>query len=134
MTPPEAPLTRVLVVDDDLAVRRVTGRYLAMLGYAVVEAADGQEALHHVGADGPFDLVLSDIALPGIRGPALVRELRARLPELRVVLMTGYAIEVLDPRDWPAATGFLLKPFSLAELRACLERCQSNVDNKRTQP
>jgi CheY-like chemotaxis protein len=109
-----APVTSftVLLVDDDDAVRKVTARYLARLGYSVVEAADGRRALQLTGPDSRIDLVLSDIALPGMRGPVLLSALRARCPSLRAVLMTGYAPEALQPEYWPPDTGFLAKPFT----------------------
>jgi len=119
-----APVTSftVLLVDDDDAVRKVTARYLARLGYSVVEAADGRRALLLTGPESRIDLVLSDIALPGMRGPVLLSELRARCPSLRAVLMTGFAPEALHPEDWPPDTGFLAKPFTLQDLRLCLAR------------
>lgn len=120
----DAPVTSftVLLVDDDDAVRKVTARYLAQLGYSVIEAADGRQALLLTGPESRIDLVLSDIALPGMRGPALLSELRARCPSLGAVLMTGFAPEALHPEDWPPDTGFLAKPFTLQDLRLCLAR------------
>lgn len=124
----------VLLVDDDAAVRRVTGRYLALLGYTVVEAASGWDALALTRAELRIDLLLSDIALPGMRGPALLEALRQQQPALRAVLMTGYAAEALDPGQWPANTGLITKPFTLDELRACLARCLRRATCDRSTP
>jgi CheY-like chemotaxis protein len=112
----------VLLVDDDDAVRRVMARYLKRLGCSVIEAADGLRALRLAGPESGIDLVLSDIALPGMRGPALVSESRARWPSLPAVLMTGFAPEALHPEDWPPDTPLLTKPFTLQDLRLCLAR------------
>jgi len=112
----------VLLVDDDDAVSQVTARYLAMLGYTVVVAADAARALALAMQETRVDLVLSDIALPGMRGPALVRELRLRRPSLPTILMTGFAPETLSPEDLPHETGILTKPFTIEEIRVCLAR------------
>jgi len=108
----------ILLVDDDDAVRRVTARYLALLGYTVVEAADATRAL--AAAVGRIDVVLSDIGLPGMPGPALLEALRSTRPALRAVLMTGFSMEALHPESWPPDTRLLSKPFTIDELRACL--------------
>lgn len=128
----ERPERAVLLVDDDAAVRRVTARYLALLGYTVIEAANAEEALAVSARDGRIDLVLSDIALPGIRGPALLQELRVRRPDVPAVLMSGFAPEALHPASWPAGTGFLTKPFDLSELRLSLRRyCDGSAVERR---
>jgi CheY-like chemotaxis protein len=119
----------VLLVDDDDAVRRVTARYLALLGYTVVEAGEAGRAL--TAAEGRVDVVLSDIGLPGMSGPALIEELRSRRPTLRTVLMTGFALEALRPEDWPPGTGFLTKPFTVDELRACLDGTNNDSESER---
>jgi two-component system cell cycle sensor histidine kinase/response regulator CckA len=119
----------VLLVDDDEAVRRVTARFLALLGYTVVEAGNAAQAL--AAAEGPVDVVLSDIVLPGIRGPALLEQLRSRRPSLRTVLMTGYAREALHLEELPQGTGLLTKPFTLDELRACLGGTGDHTEHER---
>jgi CheY-like chemotaxis protein len=116
---PNCARPTILLVDDDDAVRRVTARYLALLGYTVVEAADATRAL--AAAEGRVDVVLSDIGLPGMPGPALLEALRSRRPTLRAVLMTGFSMEALHPEAWPPGTRLLSKPFTIDELRACLE-------------
>ncbi len=123
----------VLLVDDDTAVRRVTARYLGLLGYRVLEAADASEALALAAADVRIDVVLSDIVLPGMRGPALLQELRVLRPGVGAVLMTGFALEALHTADWPADTGFLTKPFDVGELRLSLSRCRTGLAVERRQ-
>jgi two-component system, cell cycle sensor histidine kinase and response regulator CckA len=103
----------VLVVDDLPIVRGAVRAMLEAGGYRVLEAADGAEALRvaeqHAGR---VDLLMSDVVMPGMRGPELAERLVARFPELRVVLTSGYA------EDAAALTGatFLQKPFTAAEL------------------
>jgi CheY-like chemotaxis protein len=114
---PDRPF-RVLLIEDDTAVRKVTIRYLGLLGFAVIEAASPAQALELAAPEERIDLVLSDIAMYGMRGPAVVHELRTRRPDLPAILMTGFAIEAVSNRCWPPRTRLLLKPFSLDELRA----------------
>jgi two-component system, cell cycle sensor histidine kinase and response regulator CckA len=103
----------VLVVDDLPIVRGAVRAMLEAGGYGVLEAADGAEALRvaeqHAGR---IDLLMSDVVMPGMRGPELAERLVARFPGLRVVLTSGYA------EDAAALTGatFLQKPFTAAEL------------------
>ncbi|MGD8859038.1 MAG: PAS domain-containing protein [Myxococcales bacterium] len=117
----EASAGRVLVVDDLRQVRRVAALSLRGAGYAVAEAADAEEALSLIDR-GHFDLVLTDVRMPGRDGVQLAEELAERRPGLPVVLMSGYA-------DAPVErTGLtvLFKPFSpdrlLAEVRAHLQQ------------
>lgn len=133
----------ILLVDDDDAVRRVLARYLVQLGYWVIEAGDAVHALLLTTPESRVDLVLSDIVLPGMRGPALLRELRLRWASVKTLLMTGYAEEALHREDWPPGTGLLVKPFALEELRLVLARqvgpgtnpvpCAAPTSEERTQ-
>jgi two-component system cell cycle sensor histidine kinase/response regulator CckA len=111
--PPEIPPGdggRILVVEDEAAVRRVASRILAGHGYEVVSAATPAEALQHAAA---VDLVLSDVVLPGMSGGGLVTRLRETRPDLPVVFMSGY----IDPSDTlPPHAAFLGKPFTRADL------------------
>jgi CheY-like chemotaxis protein len=83
---------RILVVEDDPMVREFASGTLIALGYSVICAADAREALRILETDGPFDLVFSDVVMPGpIDGRAMASEIEARHPNLPVVLATGYA-------------------------------------------
>ena len=81
----------ILLVDDDDAVREVTAGILEDLGYGVVEAASGREALELFDASPRIDLVLLDFAMPGMNGMEVARELRARRPSLPILFATGFA-------------------------------------------
>jgi two-component system cell cycle sensor histidine kinase/response regulator CckA len=81
----------VLVVEDEPALASIFRRALEQRGYSVLTAADGREALRLVDQAGNrVDLLLSDIVMPGIGGRELVWHLRARIPDLRVILASGY--------------------------------------------
>lgn len=104
----------VLVVEDEAAVRGVTVRLLRGLGYRVLEAASGREALalaeRH---DGPLDLLVTDVNMPGMGGPELASRLLALRPETPVLFVSGRQDE-LSLGDSEAA--FLQKPFSTKDL------------------
>jgi two-component system cell cycle sensor histidine kinase/response regulator CckA len=111
----------VLVVDDDEWVRAVTARSLRRAGYGVLEAADANGALNILGdvAGRCVQVVLTDIAMPGMSGRALAATLADRWPSVRVVLMTGLPTSAHEhPRNPPLA--LLLKPFSRHELLAAI--------------
>jgi CheY-like chemotaxis protein len=95
----------VLVVEDEPAIREVVADLLEGEGYAVRQAADGLEALDELEVD-DVDLVLSDVRMPRLDGPALARRLRRHGSAVPVVLMSAVDVEV----DLPGV-GFLPKPF-----------------------
>lgn len=99
----------ILVVDDEQIFRDLEARVLARHGFKVLVAADGQEALSIVEQrEVRIDLVLSDIVMPGMTGPQLVKRVKQLSPNTKAVLMTGYtSLESTDP-DVPVLT----KPFS----------------------
>ena len=111
---------RVLVVEDEGAVRRLTRRVLEGAGYTITEAADGPKALAAVAAaPAPFDLVVTDVIMPGMSGQELARQLLARQPGLRILYVSGYSDEAILPLGrLPGGTAFLQKPFEPAVLLA----------------
>lgn len=122
MTAPRpTPDLRILVVDDEPSVRTVARLMLERAGYTVEEADDAAAALARVRSGRSFALVLLDVSLPDRAGPDLIPELRAVLPDARVVLASGRAEEDVPDHG---ADGFLPKPFSrdqlLAAVRAAL--------------
>jgi PAS domain S-box-containing protein len=117
--PRRAPrLARVLVVEDDDAVRRFAVRSLERAGYDVLTAADGAEAMRLSDAhEGTFDVVVVDVVLPRMRGTELAARLRPRQPTAQVLFMSGYRTEEgALPRGADGRTRFLPKPFTGAEL------------------
>jgi PAS domain S-box-containing protein len=111
-----APPLRVLAVDDDWLVLFNTTAMLEELGHSVTEASSGEEALELLGQQ-PFDLVISDQAMPRMTGVQLMAAIRERWPELPMILATGYA-EI--PGDVTIKPLILNKPFSENELARAL--------------
>ncbi len=120
MPPPPAAFggRTVLLVDDEAAVRRLAERALSRDGWRVIAATSGEDALDAVARTGDGDLacVVSDVVMPGMDGPALVRALRHRWPRLPAILMSGYADAELRQALQSADICFLSKPFSMTEL------------------
>jgi CheY-like chemotaxis protein len=120
----EATGGRVLLVEDDPGVREIIGQMLRQCGFAVTEVASGQAAIEALGGGEVCELIVIDLAMPGLSGVETVARARRDRPELRVLYMTGYA----DAGANPDAAGetLLKKPFRLHELqsavRAALER------------
>ena len=127
--PPAEGALRVLLVDDDDMVRTALGLQLGRAGYAVTTAADAEAALSEVRLrGGDFDVLLTDVVMPGMTGADLTRHARALRPTLPVVLMSGDPRQVLRGLDVPGpAWVFLAKPFSMPELRAAFARARGDV-------
>jgi two-component system cell cycle sensor histidine kinase/response regulator CckA len=111
---------RVLLVEDEDSVRNFAARALKRQGYEVLEASTGIEALELVDREkGRVDIVVSDVVMPEMDGPTLLKALRVRLPELKVIFVSGYPDDAfkksLDPHHHFA---FLPKPFTLPQLAA----------------
>ena len=107
---------RILVVEDEDMVRTVAERALVRQGYTVVTAADGEDGLARLRDSGPFDLVVSDVVMPVMDGPAMARTIRAEAPDLPVLFMSGYAeAQLRNEIDIPGMH-FLAKPFSVSEI------------------
>lgn len=105
-------MKRVLVVDDDPVVGKSFDRVLAPKGYAVISAAGGAEALERLARE-DYDLVYTDIRMPGLDGIEVARQIRATRPWLPVVIVTGYGTE--DNEKQAHALGvsaFVHKPLS----------------------
>jgi CheY-like chemotaxis protein len=106
----------VLVAEDEAAVRRFAVESLRRHGYQVLSAASGEEALAvAANHDGVIHLLLTDVVMPGMKGPELAGRLRALRPDLRVVLMSGYAADIVTSADLRDAA-MVAKPFSAASL------------------
>ncbi|MDB4914969.1 MAG: putative Histidine kinase [Gemmatimonadetes bacterium] len=105
----------ILLVEDEDAVRRVARRALELHGYSIIEATDGTMALE-LAAQHDIDIVLTDVMMPGMRGPTLAEELRKRIPGLPVVFMSGHSDEIVREGLLQPSTPFLAKPFTPAQL------------------
>ena len=114
------PSNRVLVVDDNPAVRRLTATILKSRGYRVIEAASGDEGLerfaeHH----GAFELILADVIMPNMTGTEMIRRILAVDPSVPVMLMTGCTLDTTVPEAVPV----LSKPFTPGALLKALDAC-----------
>ncbi len=117
---PDVPVSgheTILLVEDEPVLRRTVGLLLGRLGYTVLTAASGEEALRLAGdrASAPIHLLLTDVVMPGIKGPELARQLREQRPGLKVLFMTGYADDLLR-QELREGLPVIVKPFHRDEL------------------
>lgn len=113
---------KVLIVDDDEVLCRTLADMMDFLGHDIRIARDGFQALKLIDEE-PFDIVISDIELPGIDGLMLIKKLKEKLPEIDIISMTGYATkysytDVISN----GASDFIAKPFGVDEMEAKLNR------------
>ena len=108
----------VMLVEDEDPVRIFGARALRNKGYKVLEAKSGEAALELIQtADGPIDLLITDVVMPNMDGPALVREVREIHPDMKVIFISGYTEDAFRQRlDSDSDIHFLPKPFSLKQL------------------
>jgi two-component system cell cycle sensor histidine kinase/response regulator CckA len=116
---------RILLVEDEEAVRAFAARALTARGYTVYEAATGIQALEVMSGldDAGVDLVVSDVVMPEMDGPTMLRELRKTKPDMKIIFVSGYAEEAFAkhlPED--ESFQFLPKPFSLKELATAVKQ------------
>lgn len=109
---------RILLVEDEDGVRSIAASQLRSRGYDVTESCDGEEALELLMADpGVFDLVVSDVVMPGMDGPTLIREAKDLLGDARILFMSGYAErDIAQQLDDNRQVAFMSKPFTVKQL------------------
>jgi two-component system cell cycle sensor histidine kinase/response regulator CckA len=119
----------ILLVEDEEAVRSFAARALKLRGYQVLDASGGEEALELVRRHtGEIHLLITDVVMPNMDGPTLVRAIRRLRPEIAVIFMSGYAEEAFRRNDENAAAlHFLPKPFGLKQLAAKVKDVLSTV-------
>ncbi len=119
------PAPLILMVEDDDGVASVVCEMLKELGYDPIRAACGAEALVKLEADGPFDLVFSDMVMPGeMDGIELAREIRRRKPGLPVVLTTGFSEAAAAANQ--DGLRLLVKPYRIEQLAAELQAAMND--------
>ena len=104
---------RILLCEDEVEVRRLLRRCLENAGYVVTEAVNGRAA-HEIAqqTDPPFDLLITDLIMPELNGRDLSQQLRERFPDMAILMISGYASEMIDESELAAKrTAFLQKPF-----------------------
>ncbi|HEY7005701.1 MAG TPA: response regulator [Sphingomicrobium sp.] len=112
----------VLLVEDEPMVRSVAERALTRHGYSVITADNGEDALAVLSGGEKIDLLISDVVMPGMDGPTMVREARKTWPDLKILFMSGYAEEQLRNSIDIENVNFLPKPFSVTELAEAARR------------
>jgi two-component system, cell cycle sensor histidine kinase and response regulator CckA len=117
----------ILLVEDEEGLRALNARGLISRGYNVIEAGNGVEALEVLQREGGHvDLVVSDVVMPEMDGPALLKELRQRNAEIKFIFVSGYAEDAFQ-KSLPnsAEYNFLAKPFTLKQLVAKVKETMS---------
>ncbi|QPF88240.1 response regulator [Bradyrhizobium genosp. L] len=113
----------ILLVEDEDGLRSLNARGLRSRGYSVIEAANGVEAIEALEEkQGAVDLVVSDVVMPEMDGPTMLKEMRGRNPELKIIFVSGYAEDAFEkslPENQQFA--FLPKPFTLTQLVAAVK-------------
>jgi two-component system, cell cycle response regulator CpdR len=118
---PQSDVTRILLAEDDDSLRGFLARALEKAGYEVTACPDGETALDAL--DQVFDVLLTDIVMPGIDGIEVARQAATRQPHLRIMFITGFAAVALSAGDRaPAGAKVLSKPVHLREIVAEVER------------
>jgi len=117
----------ILLVEDEDAVRTFAVRALGTRGYTVLEAESGDIALEIVDShDGPIDLVVSDVVMPNMDGPTMVKQLQVKRPGTKIIFISGYAEDAFAKSLDPSVDfRFLPKPFSLKQLAAAVKEAIS---------
>jgi two-component system cell cycle sensor histidine kinase/response regulator CckA len=124
---PRADLTgegTILLVEDEEGLRSLNARGLRSRGYSVIEASNGIEAMEALEErNGAVDLVVSDVVMPEMDGPTLLKNMRERNPDLKIIFVSGYAEDAFEkslPENQQFA--FLPKPFTLSQLVAAVKK------------
>ena len=113
----------ILLVEDEEGLRALNARGLASRGYTVLEAGNGVEAIEVLDKHGgKVDLVVSDVVMPEMDGPTLLKELRKTNPDLKIIFVSGYAEDAFEKNLPPGEQfAFLPKPFTLKQLVAAVK-------------
>jgi two-component system, cell cycle response regulator CpdR len=123
---PPVEAVKVLVAEDNPAVREFVVRSLTSVGYAVAAAIDGQQALDMLSRE-KFNVLVSDIVMPNVDGIALAMKAARLYPELRIVMISGYAQERLRAHNLDILVHKIIaKPFSLEEICEAVKNALSS--------
>lgn len=119
---PQRDMETILLLEDDDVIRDLSSLYLRKLGYTVVEARDGDEAIALFDSDpGAIDLLVMDIVFPGVPVSELCKHMLHKRPHLKAVLMSGCGKDIIEQKGIPEIDFiYIEKPFSLKELLAAI--------------
>ena len=124
-------MNKILVIDDEIGILELCQRVLVQEGHTVTTATSGEEGLKLINSEG-FDLVLSDLRMPGIDGIKLLKKIKETSPETEVIIVTGQAtIETAIESLKGGAFDYILKPFNISELIASTQKCLEFAKLKR---
>jgi two-component system cell cycle response regulator CpdR len=114
-------MARILLADDDAAARDLVQRALAGDGHAVTCTQDGAEALEQIQSSSPFEVLIADVQMPGVDGIALAEKSLKLRPQLRVILMSGFADELDRAEHLKSKVARVVaKPITLEGIRAAV--------------
>jgi two-component system cell cycle sensor histidine kinase/response regulator CckA len=115
-------LTKILIAEDDQAVRELMSRLLMALGFHVLMAGNGQEAVDLFRSTTEnINLIITDIRMPVMDGYEAVRQIKAMKPEIRVIFMSS------SDATGPEGAAFLAKPFTIAEVQECIQNVLADL-------
>ena len=117
-------MARILLADDDVAARDLVRRALELDGHSVHLSSDGAEAIaaFEAATASPFDLIITDVEMPGTDGIALAKHALAASSKIKVLMISGFT-DALERGRWlgPARLGVLAKPFTLEQIRRSIK-------------
>jgi PAS domain S-box-containing protein len=125
----------ILVVEDEARVRSLVCHVLKGSGYTVLEASQGEEALQiSAQHEGRIDLLLTDVVMPGMSGPAVAQRLLRQLPGMQVLYMSGYPDDEILQHGMEAGQAFLQKPFKAEAIRQKVSHLLDEAEDRQVQP
>ena len=118
---------RILIVDDNREIRAILEEYLREEGYVAEGAGDGKEALEKHGM-GPFDLIITDLNMPGMTGIDLIKEVAKNESTTEFIIITGYAsLDTAIEAVKAGAFDYIVKPFRIEELKVVIKNVKDKV-------
>lgn len=115
---------KALVVEDDEATRTVLSKVLSRVGYTCIEAATGDDALQAV-QDGPVDVVVTDLIMPGMNGLEFIARLREAMPDVPIVVAAGFhSLKACMEALKRGADEYVVKPFGIQQIGYAIERAK----------
>jgi CheY-like chemotaxis protein len=121
--------SKVLIVDDELELLEVADAYLTGMGHTTQRALGGKQALDLVSSNPDFDLVITDVIMPGgMSGVELVRQIRKTAPNIKVIYSSGFSADTLVKRSGTVVDGYLLpKPYQRADFESIVDQALSEI-------
>jgi CheY-like chemotaxis protein len=119
----------ILVVDDEAGYRELLAKMLTKVGYRVITAADGNEALTLL-ENSHFNLIISDVFMPNLNGYALAARIRATNPDVPIILISGYLSQESPKNLLGGSTEFIAKPLDSELIIATVQRLMSSGGKK----